>query len=80
VFLYSLPISPQLYGDHLYSKNEFDLAIVQYSHTIGYIPPSYVVMKFLDPYRIANLISYLEKLCDKGLATKVIRLICVSLL
>eukprot|EP01034_Spumella_vulgaris_P026929 gene26929-33580_t len=60
----------KLYGDHLYSKNEFDLAIVQYSHTIGYIPPSYVVMKFLDPYRIANLISYLEKLCDKGLATK----------
>jgi hypothetical protein len=30
-----------------------------------------ICRKFLDPYRISNLISYLEKLNDKGLATKV---------
>lgn len=32
------------YGDHLYSKHEFDAAITQYCHTVGYIPPSYVIM------------------------------------
>lgn len=35
------------YGDHLYSKHEFDAAITQYCHTIGYIPPSYVIMYVL---------------------------------
>eukprot|EP01038_Epipyxis_sp_PR26KG_P011998 gene11998-16062_t len=60
----------KLYGDYLYNKNEFDAAIVQYCYTIGYIPPSYVVMKYLDTYRILNLITYMEKLYEKGLATK----------
>jgi hypothetical protein len=57
------------YADYLHSKGDFDASIVQYAHTIGYIPPSYVVMKFLDPYRVVNLIYYLEKLLDKGLHT-----------
>lgn len=56
------------YGDHLYSKHEFDAAITQYCHTIGYIPPSYVIIKFLDPYRINNLVTYLEKIKDRGIA------------
>lgn len=56
------------YGDHLYSKHEFDAAITQYCHTIGYIPPSYVITKFLDPYRICNLVTYLEKIKDRGIA------------
>jgi hypothetical protein len=50
------------YGDHLYKKNEFDSAITQYCYTIGYVQPSYVVRKFLEPTRIPNLITYLEKL------------------
>ena len=58
----------KLYGDYLYSKHEFDAAIRQYCYTIGSIPPSYVIVKFLDPYRIKNLITYLEKLQEKHLA------------
>ena len=46
------------YGDHLYKKNEFDSAITQYCYTIGYVQPSYVVRKFLEPTRIPNLITY----------------------
>lgn len=32
------------YGDHLYAQHEFEAAITQYCYTIGYIPPSYVIM------------------------------------
>lgn len=58
----------KMYGDHLYSKHEYEAAITQYCSTIGYIPPSYVIIKFLDPYRIHNLITYLEKIKEKSLA------------
>ena len=51
----------KMYGDHLYKKNEFDSAITQYCYTIGYVQPSYVVRKFLEPTRIPKLITYLEK-------------------
>ena len=60
----------KMYGDHLYKKNEFDSAITQYCYTIGYVQPSYVVRKFLDPNRIPNLITYLEKLVERGLGSK----------
>lgn len=60
----------KLYGDHLYKKGDFDAAATQYCCTIGYVPPSYVVRRFLDPQRMSNLISYLEKLHEKGLAKK----------
>ncbi|XP_078157750.1 vacuolar protein sorting 11 [Carex rostrata] len=58
------------YGDHLYSKQEYDEAMSQYIHTIGHLEPSYVIQKFLDAQRIYNLTNYLEKLHDQGLASK----------
>jgi hypothetical protein len=33
----------QQYGDHLYEEKDFDGSIVQYAHTIGYIPSSTVI-------------------------------------
>lgn len=58
------------YGDHLYSKQDYDEAMAQYTHTIGHLEPSYVIQKFLDAQRIHNLTNYLEKLHEKGLASK----------
>ncbi|KAK4776322.1 hypothetical protein SAY86_005010 [Trapa natans] len=58
------------YGDHLYSKQDYDEAMAQYILTIGYLEPSYVIQKFLDAQRIYNLTNYLEKLHEKGLASK----------
>lgn len=58
------------YGDHLYSKQDYDEAMSQYIHTIGHLEPSYVIQKFLDAQRIYNLTNYLEKLHEKGLASK----------
>ena len=58
------------YGDHLYGKQEYDEAMSQYIHTIGYLEPPYVIQKFLDAKRIYNLTNYLEKLHDRGLASK----------
>lgn len=60
----------KLYGDHLYKKGEFDNAIQQYVTAIGYVQSSYVIRRYLDPHRIYNLIYYLEKLQDRGQATK----------
>ncbi|CAK9315518.1 unnamed protein product [Citrullus colocynthis] len=58
------------YGDHLYSKQDYDEAMAQYIHTIGHLEPSYVIQKFLDAQRIYNLTNYLENLHEKGLASK----------
>ncbi|KAK7350509.1 hypothetical protein VNO77_09207 [Canavalia gladiata] len=58
------------YADHLYSKQDYDEAMAQYIHTIGHLEPSYVIQKFLDAQRIYNLTNYLEKLHEKGLASK----------
>lgn len=58
------------YGDHLYSKQDYDEAMAQYIHTIGHLEPSYVIQKFLDAQRIHNLTNYLEKLHEKGVASK----------
>ncbi|OVA10630.1 Clathrin [Macleaya cordata] len=58
------------YGDHLYGKQDYDEAMSQYIHTIGHLEPSYVIQKFLDAQRIYNLTNYLEKLHEKGLASK----------
>jgi len=58
----------QRYGDHLYSKGDFDGAIAQYLETIKYVEPSYVIRKFLDAQRIHNLTRYLEALHEKGRA------------
>ncbi|KAL1224909.1 putative vacuolar protein-sorting-associated protein 11 [Cardamine amara subsp. amara] len=58
------------YGDHLYGKQDYDEAMSQYINTIGYLEPSFVIQKFLDAQRIYNLTNYLEKLHEKGLASK----------
>lgn len=58
------------YADHLYGKQDYDEAMAQYIHTIGHLEPSYVIQKFLDAQRIYNLTNYLEKLHEKGLASK----------
>lgn len=58
------------YGDHLYSKQDYDEAMSQYILTIGHLEPSYVIQKFLDAQRIYNLTNYLEKLHEKGFASK----------
>nr|CAB3267620.1 vacuolar protein sorting-associated protein 11 homolog [Phallusia mammillata] len=58
------------YGDHLYSKGDFDNAITQYIRTIGHLEPSYIIRKFLDAQRIHNLASYLQALHEKGMANE----------
>ncbi|KAJ9113918.1 hypothetical protein QFC19_000113 [Naganishia cerealis] len=57
------------YGDYLYTKGDFDASIGQFVKTIGYLQPSYVIRKFLDAQRIQNLITYLQELHVRGLAT-----------
>ncbi|KAI8328773.1 hypothetical protein BC941DRAFT_444279 [Chlamydoabsidia padenii] len=56
------------YGDHLYTRANYDGAIDQYIRTIGQLEPSYVIRKFLDAQRIYNLTNYLQELHAKGLA------------
>mmetsp|Transcript_11655 Transcript_11655/g.17666 ORF Transcript_11655/g.17666 Transcript_11655/m.17666 type:complete len:1045 (+) Transcript_11655:67-3201(+) len=60
----------KMYADHLYKKNDFEGAVTQYCHTIGFVQPSYVIRRFLDTQRICNLTMYLEKLHSRGIATK----------
>ncbi|PPQ83311.1 hypothetical protein CVT25_004051 [Psilocybe cyanescens] len=56
------------YGDHLYSKSDYDGAMQQYVQTIGFLQPSYVIRKYLDAQRIHNLVTYLQELHSLGLA------------
>ncbi|RPD67906.1 hypothetical protein L226DRAFT_517741 [Lentinus tigrinus ALCF2SS1-7] len=56
------------YGDHLYTKGDYDGAMQQYIQTIRYVQPSYVIRKFLDAQRIHNLVTYLQELHSLGLA------------
>lgn len=58
------------FGDHLFRRGDFEGAVHQYSHTIGFIPASYVIRRFLDSQRIGHLTSYLETLHSKGFASK----------
>jgi vacuolar protein sorting-associated protein 11 len=37
------------YGDHYYSKGDYDSAMQQYIQTIGFVQPSYVVRKASIP-------------------------------
>ncbi|KAJ1552753.1 Vacuolar protein sorting-associated protein 11, partial [Cladochytrium tenue] len=50
------------YGDWLYSKADYDAAMIQYQQTVGYLEPSYVIRKFLDAERLHNLTSFLQVL------------------
>ncbi|KAF9532799.1 hypothetical protein CPB83DRAFT_880452 [Crepidotus variabilis] len=56
------------YGDHLYTKGDYDGAMHQYVQTIGHLQPSYVIRKYLDAQRIHNLVTYLQELHSLGLA------------
>lgn len=48
------------YGDHLYSKGDFAGAVEQYSKTISFLEPSYVIRRFLDSRHINYLTDYLQ--------------------
>ncbi|GBE90218.1 hypothetical protein SCP_1900670 [Sparassis crispa] len=56
------------FGDHLYTKGDYDGAMQQFVKTIGNVQPSYVIRKFLDAQRIHNLVTYLQELHALGLA------------
>lgn len=58
------------YGDHLFRRGDHEAAVQQYCHTIGFVPASYVIRRFLDSQRIGHLTSYLETLHSKGFASK----------
>lgn len=57
------------YGDYLYSKGDYGLAMQQYLSAIDNTEPSQIIRKFLDNQRIKNLIEYLEELHEHGKAT-----------
>ena len=48
------------FGDHLYSKGDYNQAVQQYIETIGYLDSSRVILKFLDAQNTSHLASYLE--------------------
>ncbi|SCV67136.1 BQ2448_5782 [Microbotryum intermedium] len=56
------------YGDHLYSKSDFEGAMNCYLKTVGSVQASYVIRKFLDAQRLSHLTSYLQELHARGLA------------
>ena len=57
------------YGDYLYQKGDYDMAMQQYLRAIDNTEPSQVIRKFLDNQRIRNLIEYLEELHEHHKAT-----------
>ncbi|KAH8916734.1 hypothetical protein BT69DRAFT_1269971 [Atractiella rhizophila] len=57
------------YADHLYTKGDWEGSMGWYIKTVGGLQPSYVIRKFLDGQRIKLLISYLQVLHSRGLAT-----------
>lgn len=58
------------YADHLYSKGNFAGAIEQYIKTIGFLEPSYVIRRFLDPRHTQFLTDYLQSIHKLGKASK----------
>lgn len=60
----------EMYAQYLYRKKDFEGSIVQYCHTIGYVQTSAVIKQFLDPARLSQLLVYLERLHEKGVASK----------
>lgn len=63
-----LPEIYKKYGDYLYRSGDFENAVQQYTETVGYLEPSYVIKKFLDGSHIKELCMYLEVLHAKGKA------------
>ncbi|GAA5984811.1 hypothetical protein JCM11641_002746 [Rhodosporidiobolus odoratus] len=56
------------YGDHLYSKADYEGAMGCYLKTVGVVQASYVIRKFLDAQRLTHLTSYLQELHSRQLA------------
>ena len=57
------------FGDRLYQKGDYDMAMQQYLRAIDNTEPSQIIRKFLDNQRIRNLIEYLEELHEHNKAT-----------
>lgn len=57
------------YGDHLYGKGDFSGAVEQYTKTIGFLEPSYIIRRFLDSRHINYLTDYLQALHKQSKAT-----------
>uniref|UniRef100_A0A915Q647 Vacuolar protein sorting-associated protein 11 homolog n=1 Tax=Setaria digitata TaxID=48799 RepID=A0A915Q647_9BILA len=68
VALEHLPEIYKKYGDYLYRSGDFENAVQQYTETVGYLEPSYVIKKFLDGSHIKELCIYLEALHAKNKA------------
>jgi len=56
------------YGEHLYSKRDFDGALAQYIAAIGSprVPPSTVIRLFLEAGQLTPVVTYLEALHAAG--------------
>ncbi|KAJ4459404.1 putative Vacuolar protein sorting-associated protein 11 [Paratrimastix pyriformis] len=58
------------YGDHLCDdKHDYQRAMEQYLHTIGWLEPSYVIKRFLESHLIEYLTQYLVTLHAENKAT-----------
>jgi hypothetical protein len=53
------------FGDHLFEKGDFDGAIAQYTHTIGFLNSSVVIAKFLGAHHVQQLMAFLEALHER---------------
>lgn len=60
----------KLQGDYFYDSAKFEDSINEYIETIGFIEPSHVIQKFVEPHHAQNLMKYLNALQEKKLATK----------
>jgi len=56
------------YGDHLFARGDYDVALQQYLQALDDLNPSEIIRKFLDVQRISNLVQILEELHEKRLA------------
>lgn len=59
------------HAEHLYRQADYAGAIEQYKHTIGSLEPSHVIFRYLDAPKIPLLVSYLEELRSRDMATTV---------
>jgi vacuolar protein sorting-associated protein 11 len=59
------------HAEHLYRQADYSGAIEQYKNTIGSLEPSHVIFRYLDAPKIPLLVSYLEELRSRGVATSV---------
>jgi len=48
------------YGDHLYTKGDYDGAMQQYVQTIGFVQPSYVIRKVGISFTLEHLANALS--------------------